>query len=140
MFDPSKDSLQEWLNKFRSFLPDGDYRAQFLGAKMHTNADDQDLVLIDLLVSVGSKAPPRKLRKIYRLNDPILFPELLRAAYIHESEVECVATLVEALNFTPNLFFDIATHLYRGDNFFIPHSIVDSIHPVGELYTDYSNE
>jgi hypothetical protein len=140
MFDPSKASLQEWLNKFPSFLPDGAYRAQFLGAKEHTNADDQDLILMDLLVNVGSKAPPRKLRKIYRSDDPILFPELLKAAYIHESEVACESTLVEALNCTPNLFFDIATHLYCGDDFFIPYSLIASVHPAGELYTDYSNE
>lgn len=133
-------NLQKWLKSHRSFLPENSYHAAFIRAGRYVNADNQELAFIEVGISVGDLARPRILRKVYAINEPALIRELGRLVQVPEEYENDIDTIIATLNETEFLAVDVETRLYRGDDFLIPHALIESIHPAGELYTDYTDE
>lgn len=140
MFDYSKINLKEWLRAYPLFLPESDYRASFIKAGKYINADNQELFFIEVAISVGGLAKPRLLRKIYAVNDPALITQLGPLVPLTWEFKEDPDSIMDALLITPPKEVDVEIRHYWGEDFFFAYSLITSVHPAGDLYTDYSDE
>ncbi len=133
-------NFAKWLKRHHSFLPENSYAAAFIRAGRYINADEQDLVYVDVAISVGSIARPRILRKIYSTDEPALLQELGRLVQVPEEYENDIDTIIATLNDTQLLGVDVEVRLYEDEDFIVPYAVIESIYPAGELYTDYSDE
>jgi len=130
------NEIKSALKKYPKFLPEGVYTATLEGCFTRTNADDLDQIFLKFSIPLGRIASARTLYRSYARNDPTLYKEIGALLDFPFETPEDLEFALIYLHGNPGTEVDLEISPYCGDDFFLYHSIMRSVHPPGTLPRD----
>lgn len=127
------NEIKSTLKKYPKFHPEGFYTATLEGCFTRINADCLDQIFLQFTIPIGRIASARTLYRSYARNHPTLYKEIGALVDFSIETSDDLAFALIYLQANPGTEVDLEISPYCGDDFFLYHSIIRSVHPPGTL-------